>query len=132
MQATSTRRRLIHGAERILLGLLLVANAPVGWLITSPSSGPGGDALLGALWQSPWIMVLAKLIELTAGLCLLANRFVPLALAVWAPVLVNILGFQAAFSPGVLPIGLVLLALTLHLAWQHRDAFAPFAHAVAR
>jgi hypothetical protein len=116
--------RVAYTVARVLLGLLLVVNSPVGTLIPSPPSGAAGDALLAALWGSPWIMVLAKLVELCAGVLLVSNRFVPLALTVFAPVLVNIVAFQASFSPQVLPLGLGLLTMTLFLAWENRAAYS--------
>jgi pimeloyl-ACP methyl ester carboxylesterase len=122
-------RRRIYTAARIILGLLLVVNAPVGTLVKSPANGPLGDALLEVLWHSPWIMILAKLVELIAGILLLTNRFVPLSLTLFAPVLVNILGFQASFAPQVLPLGFVLLLLTLWIAWENRAAYAPLLRA---
>ena len=130
---TATKvRRVAHPIARVLLGLLLIANSPVGTLVRSPSSGPHGDALLDALWGSPWIMVLTKTIELAAGILLVSHRFVPLALALFAPVLVNILGFQAAFSPRALPLGALLLVLSLFVAWENRTSFAPLFRARAR
>jgi hypothetical protein len=56
---------------------------------------------------------------------LLANRFVPLALALLAPVLVNIVLFHGFLAPSGSGPGLVLLALELYLAWSYRAAFRP-------
>jgi hypothetical protein len=119
-----TKGRRFRTVARVLLGLVLVANAPVGTLISTPPAGPAGDALIAALWHSPYIMVLAKLVELSVGLALLSNRFVPLALTIFAPVLVNIVAFQATFSPQILPLGLAMVGMTLFLAWQHRTAYS--------
>ena len=126
------RHRAAYTAARVVLGLLLIANSPVGTLVSSPASGPQGDALLDALWHSPWIMILTKAIELTAGILFVSHRFVPLALVLFAPVLVNILGFQAAYSPRVLPLGALLLALSLFVAWENRAALTPLFRAKAR
>jgi hypothetical protein len=117
--------RVSRTIARVLLGLVLVANAPVGTLVPIPPAGPAGDALIGALWHSPYVMVLTKLVELSVGLALLSNRFVPLALTIFAPVLINIVAFQASFSPQVLPLGLAMVGMTTFLAWQHRAAYAP-------
>jgi hypothetical protein len=56
---------------------------------------------------------------------LLSNRFVPLALALVAPVIVNILAFHAFLAPAGLALPLVLLATELVLAYSYRAAFAP-------
>jgi putative oxidoreductase len=74
-------------------------------------------------------MGLIKAIEVAAGAALLANRFVPLALTLLAPILVGIVNFHAALAPSGLPLPLVLIALELGLAWSYRDAFAPLFHA---
>jgi putative oxidoreductase len=69
-------------------------------------------------------LTLVKSIELAAALMLLANRLVPLALALLAPILVGISAFHILLAPAGLPVPLVLVALELVLAWAYRDAFA--------
>lgn len=74
-------------------------------------------------------MALIKTIEIAAGIALLANRFVPLALTLLAPILVGITWFHAALEPKGLPVPVVLVALEVSLAWFYRAAFAPMLHA---
>jgi uncharacterized membrane protein YphA (DoxX/SURF4 family) len=73
-------------------------------------------------------MGLVKVIEIAAGALLVTNRFVPLALALLAPILVGITWFHISLEPSGLPIPLVLVALELLLAWFYREAFAPMLH----
>jgi hypothetical protein len=69
-------------------------------------------------------MPLVKGVEVVAAVLLLSNRFVPLALVLLAPIIVNIAGFHFVLAPAYgMPI--LLLALELFLAYAHRDAFAP-------
>jgi hypothetical protein len=63
--------------------------------------------------------------ELVVGALLLSNRFVPLALAVIAPIIVNIVAFHVALAPSGLPLAFVVLTLELLLAWSYRGAFRP-------
>jgi putative oxidoreductase len=70
-------------------------------------------------------MTLVKVIELAAGILLVSNRFVPLALALLAPIIVGIVGFHVLLVPHGLPIAIVFLGLELVLAWGYRSAFAP-------
>ena len=56
---------------------------------------------------------------------LLVNRFVPLALTLLAPILVGILTFHIATSPGMIVPGIVVSAIELYLAWSYRKAFCP-------
>jgi len=55
---------------------------------------------------------------------LLANRYVPLALALLAPVIVNIVLFHATMAPGGLPPAIVTVVLWLLTAYQVRSNFA--------
>jgi len=54
----------------------------------------------------------------------LANRFVPLALAILAPVIVNILAFHALMAPSGLPLALIVTALWALIFVDVRSAFA--------
>jgi putative oxidoreductase len=82
-------------------------------------------AFLGALAATGYMFPLIKSVEVIGGALLLSNRFVPLALAIVAPNVVNIVLFHAVLAPGGLPVALFVLALELFAAWSYRDAFAP-------
>lgn len=84
---------------------------------------PGAIAFFGG-FVGTGFMTLVKSLELAAGLALLANVFVPLALAVLAPIIVGIVTFHLLLMPG-LPLAGFVLALELYLAWAYRGAFAP-------
>ena len=53
----------------------------------------------------------------------------PLALALLAPVVVNIVGFQAFLAPSGLLVPFLCLALEVFLAYAYRGAFAPMLQA---
>jgi putative oxidoreductase len=119
--------RHIAPIARILLGLAFVVFATnyfIPFLPAQPPPGPGALAFVGA-FASAGLLTFIKVIELAAGLALLANRAVPLALALLAPIIVGILGFHAALAPAGLAVPVVLLVLELVLAWSYRSAFAP-------
>jgi hypothetical protein len=59
------------------------------------------------------------------GVLLLVNRFVPLALALFAPFMVNSIAFHIFLEHSGLPMAAVFLALELYLAWSYRAAFRP-------
>lgn len=127
-------RTLRHApaAARILLGVVFTvfgANFFLHFLPQPPM--PPGPALdfLGALGASGFVMTLVKVTEIAAGLMLLANRFVPLALALLAPVVVGIVGFHLALAPASGGPAYLTLALELYLAYAYRAAFAPMLQA---
>ena len=65
---------------------------------------------MGALYMSHYLWVIFAF-QVTAGVLLLANRYVPLAVAMLAPVVVNILAFHALMAPSGLPLALVVAVL---------------------
>jgi hypothetical protein len=62
---------------------------------------------------------------------LLANRYVPLALALLAPVIVNILSFHALMAPSVVPLALFVTALWPLVFVHVRAAFVGLIQAPA-
>src|SRR5882724_10420567 len=63
-----------------------------------PMSGPPAN-FAGALFAAGYFFPLLKGTEVLSSLLLLSNRYVPLALAVLAPVLINIVAFHAFLAP---------------------------------
>jgi putative oxidoreductase len=112
---------------RILLGLAFTVFGLNFFFhfIPQPPMPPAAGAFAGAMFATGYIFHLLKVLEVASGLALLSGRFVPLALAVLAPIIVNILFFHAFLAPSGLLIPLVLLVLELFLAWCYRDAFRP-------
>ena len=117
----------IISVARVLLGLGFVVFATNYFIPFLPAQDPPpAEALpfIGAFVTSGFL-TFVKVIELGAGLLLLSNRFVPLALALLAPIIVGITMFHALLAPAGLPIAVVFVALELVLAWGYRTAFAP-------
>jgi hypothetical protein len=118
--------KLTHAA-RVLLGLVFTVfglNGFLHFLPQPPMSGPPAD-LFGAFVASGYLLALIKGTEVAVGVLLLANRFVPLALTVLAPVVVNIVAFHLFLAPSGLALPVVILALGVFLAWSYRASFAP-------
>jgi hypothetical protein len=85
----------------------------------------GAVAFAGAMVQTGYLMPLLMATQLISGLLLLAGRFVPLALALLAPVVVNIVAFHLFLAPAGLPLAGLVLVLEVYLAWAYRTAFRP-------
>src|SRR4051812_19306000 len=90
--------------------------------LPQPPLPPEAGAYLGGLVAGK-ILLIIKVIEVGAGLLLLTNRFVPLALTLLAPVEVGILAFHGVFEPATILIPVILAALSVYLAWAYRAAF---------
>ena len=111
--------RLALGAGFLVFGL----NGFLHFAPTPPVPEAAGG-FLGALAATGYMFPLIKGTEVVAGALLLANRYVPLALALLAPVLVNIVAFHAFLAPAGLALPVVLLAAELALAWAYRGTYA--------
>lgn len=111
--------------SRLLLGLIFFVFGLNGFLHFIPAPMPEGIAgqYLGALFVSHYLAVVFVL-ELLAGVLLLANRFVPLALAILAPVLVNIVLFHACMAPAGFAPAVISVALWTVLFVRERAAFS--------
>jgi uncharacterized membrane protein YphA (DoxX/SURF4 family) len=112
-------------AARVLLGLVFFVFGLNGFLHFIPQPPPTGPAatFFGGLVASGYFLPLLKGTETAAGAALLLGRYVPLALTVLAPVVVNIVAFHAFLAPAGLPLALVVLALEIALARSYRGAF---------
>ncbi len=102
-------------------------NKLVPFLPQPPISGPPAQ-FFGALFATGYMIPLIALTEIVAGILLLSARFVPLALTLLAPVIVNIVAFHLFLAPAGIGVPTVMLALEVYLAWTYRDVFAPMLH----
>jgi putative oxidoreductase len=119
--------RILTLVARLLLGLMFTVFGLNFFFhfLPQPTPPPAAGAFAGAMFATGYIFHLLKVLEVASGLALLAGVFVPLALTVLAPIIVNIVFFHTFLAPTGLPIPLVILVLELFLAWAYRDAFAP-------
>ena len=116
----TTGARLLLGTVFLVFGLnFFFQFAPM------PAMPAPAGAFMNALFGSGYLMQLVHLIEIVAGVLLISNRFVPLALTVLAPIVVNIVAFHAFLAPGGLPIALFVLALEIFLARAYWNVFRP-------
>ena len=108
-----------------LAGVIFLVMGLNGFLNFIPLPPPGGIAgqFLGALYVSHYLWVIFGF-QVIAGVLLLVNRYVALAVAVLAPVIVNILSFHALMAPSGLPLALFVAILWAVIFVDVRPAFA--------
>ncbi|HEX4022205.1 MAG TPA: hypothetical protein VHX63_13760 [Acidobacteriaceae bacterium] len=118
--------KIVAIIARILLGLIFFVFGLNGFLQFIPAPPIPGLAgtFIGVLMQSHFIFFVAGT-QVIAGALLLVNRFVPLALALLAPMIANILVFHLTMQPSGLPPGVLAAILWCFLAWRLRAYFAP-------
>ncbi len=110
---------------RMLLGLVFLVVGLNGFLNFIPGALPSGPAgqFLSLLSQSHYDLVVSAL-QLAGGVLLLVNRYVPLALVLLGPVIVNIVLFHLFMYPTGLPLAAAVAILWGIVAFRHRQYFA--------
>ena len=111
---------------RILLGLMFFIFGLNNILHFIHLPLPSGDALtwIGILAAHHWMNFVGAIMTI-AGLLLLVNRFVPLALTLLAPLIVSILLYHALLWPHGVGAGIVALVLELVLVAAYFSSFTP-------
>lgn len=118
MKVASTVARYLLGIMFTVFGL----NGFLHFLPMPPMAGRAGE-FLGLLASSHYLVPVFA-IQLACGLLFLAGRYVPLALALIAPVIVNVLLFHALMEPGGIAPGVVAAVCWLFVFYRVRAAFA--------
>jgi len=110
---------------RYLAGVIFLVMGLNGFLNFIPLPPPGGIAgqFMTVLFVSHYLWVIFAF-QVVAGVLLLVNRYVPLAVAVLAPIIVNILTFHATMAPSGLPLALFVAALWALIFIDVRTAFS--------
>ena len=118
MKTAATVARYLEGVIFLVFGL----NGFLHFIPLPPSSGVAGQ-FMGALFVSHYLTLIFAL-QVIGAVLLLANRYVPLALALLAPVIVNILCFHALMAPSGLPMAVFVTVLWALVFVHVRSAFA--------
>jgi len=110
---------------RILLGLVFTVFGLNGFLhfLPNPPMPAPATQFFGALFATGYMIPLLFATQLIGGILLLTGIFVPFALAILAPIIVNIFFFHLMLAPGGLPLAVVVVAIELFLVWRNSSAF---------
>jgi putative oxidoreductase len=119
--------KILSLISRLLLGLMFTvfgANSIHFFMGKMPPRMPGtaGD-FASALMDSHYTQVIGVLMVIS-GLLFLVNRYVPLALVILGPILVNILLFHALLMHEGFQAGVLATILWFIVFYAHRAAFA--------
>ena len=118
--------KIVTLIARLLLGLIFVVlglNGFLNFLSMGPMPTGLAGQFVGALVLSHYFWVVAAL-QLAGGALLLVNRFVPLALVLLGPVIVNIILYHAFLNPTGAPLAIVVVILWLIVFYGHRQYFS--------
>lgn len=116
-------------AARILLGLVFFVFGVNGFMHLVPLPPMEGKEaeFIGGLVASGYFFPLLFVTYTITGAALLTGRFVPLALTMLAPIIVNIVAIHVFLAPSgsELYLALFVFVLEVFLAWVYRAAFRP-------
>ena len=110
---------------RILLGLLFLVFGLNGIhsFMPMPPMPPSDATTFATILATSHYMTFVSTLMVIAGVLLLVGRYVPLALVILGPILVNILLFHFMLMHGGETPGLVATVLELFLIWAYRLSF---------
>jgi putative oxidoreductase len=111
---------------RVLLGLIFVlfgANGLHPFLPMGPLPTGLAGQFFTVFFQSHWVMFVAG-VQFIGGMLLLVNRYVPLALTLLGPVIVNIILYHVLLTPAAAHFAVVATILWIFLFYHYRKYFS--------
>ena len=110
---------------RILMGVVFVFFGLNGFLQFLKAPLPTGLAgqFLMALFQSHYVWFICA-VQIVGGVLLLVNRYVPLALALLGPVIVNIILYHLLLNPAAAQLAVLVTILWFFLFYRYRANFS--------
>lgn len=110
---------------RVLMGLMFLFSSVSFFfnLIPTPPLTGGLKTFNDGLVASVYLVPLIKGTELVCALAFISGRFVPLAVVVIFPVIVNIVLIHSFLAPEGLLVAILLLLADLFLAYYYRERY---------
>jgi hypothetical protein len=117
--------KILTNISQFLLGLIFFVFGLNGFLHFIPMPPPSGVAgqFLGSMFVAKYLLFVFA-IQLIGGVLLLINRYVPIALTILGPIIVNILLFHGLMNPDGLGLALFVTILWAVVFVRVRSAFA--------
>jgi len=118
--------KIVTLIARLLLGLIFVVfglNGFLNFLNMGPMPSGLAGQFMGALFVSHYYYVIAGL-QIIGGVLLLVNRFVPLALVILGPVIVNIILYHVFLNRTGVGLAVLVVILWLVVFFGYRQYFS--------
>lgn len=112
--------------SRLLLGLVFTffgLNGFLHFLPNPPLPPTPSGRFIGALVESHFVYLIAG-VQVVGGVLLLIGRYVPLALTLLGPMIVNIFFYHLLMDPKGLPLAAVVAVLWFVLFFRYRQNFS--------
>ena len=79
---------------------------------------------MGGLGAAGYFFPVLGVVETASGILLLINRYSALALALLAPITINIFLFHSVLAQDGLPLGIIVVGLNAYLAYANREKYS--------
>jgi putative oxidoreductase len=118
-------QKKIYTVIRYLFGLGMTLFGLANLFQSLPLHSFPGSAgiLMQAFADSGYILPAVGFTQLVLGIALISNRFIPLALVFFAPVVVNVVLFHVFMDMASIAMALPVVAVTTYLFMYNKSAF---------
>ncbi|WP_432361575.1 hypothetical protein [Sporosarcina sp. UB5] len=114
---------LLH-VSRLFLGFVFLVAGVNGYFVIfglEPFIATSPDAM--ALFEFNYLLIAEKSLEIICGILLLTNQFIPLAIAILAPIVVNIFLLHLFLDHSLLLLAILLVIALGYLLFFYRQNF---------
>jgi hypothetical protein len=113
--------KIVALISRLLLGFIFLVfglNGFLHFIHLPPPTGIAAQFFTAIFISKYWVVIFA--LQLLGGVLLLVNRYVPLALVVLGPIIVNIFFFHLLMAPSGLPLAILVAILWTVVAVRNK------------
>jgi hypothetical protein len=117
--------KIVALISRLLLGFIFLVfglNGFLHFIHMPPPTGIAAQFFTAIFISKYWVVIFA--LQLLGGALLLVNRYVPLALVVLGPIIVNIFFFHLLMAPSGLPLAILVVILWTIVAVRNKRYLA--------
>lgn len=110
--------------SRLFLGIVFLVAGLNGYFVIfglEPFIATSPEAM--ALFEFTYLLIVEKSVEVICGILLLINRFIPMAIAILAPIVVNILLLHLFLDHSLLLLAVLLVIALGYLLFSYRKNF---------
>ena len=122
--------KIVTLISRLLLGFIFLVfglNGFLHFIHMPPPTGIAAQFFTAIFISKYWVVIFA--LQVLGGVLLLVNRYVPLALVILGPIIVNIFFFHLFMAPAGLPLAILVAILWTVVAVRNKrylsGLFAP-------
>ncbi len=111
---------------QIVLGLFLIVfgvNKFLNFMPSPENMSQSAVDFMSAIYNTGYLFKFIGFVEIVAGILILINKWVPFALLLIAPIIVNIILFHLALDMGSIMPGAVIFILIVYLFYYHWNKF---------